>query len=42
MGKHRNWVSLRSAVWPALASLANPQGGVNIVVDEAKHRATDA
>lgn len=42
MSKHRHWVSLRAAVWPVLAPLANAQGGVNIVVDEAKLRARDA
>jgi hypothetical protein len=33
-------VSFAAASWPSLAPLANDEGGVNIVVDEAKVRET--
>lgn len=34
IGKHATWVSLNAAAWPVLRPVANPDGWVNIVVDE--------
>ncbi len=40
IGKRAACVSFAAASWPSLAPLANDEGGVNIVVDEAKVRET--
>jgi len=31
MGKHRSWVSMSAAGWPALAAIANSNGGLNLM-----------
>ena len=36
MGKKRHWVCLSAVTWPALRPIANPQGWVNIEVDEPR------
>jgi hypothetical protein len=40
IGKRATWISFAAASWPALAPLANDEGGVNIAIDEAKLRVT--
>ncbi len=40
IGKRVTWISFAASAWPALAPLANPEGGVNISIDEGKLRET--
>ena len=40
IGKGTTWISFAASSWPILSLLANSEGGVNIVVNEAKLRET--
>lgn len=40
IGKRATWISFAASSWPALAPLANRDGGVNLTIDEAKLRET--